>query len=544
MSRIDVSELAKIIFDLIVIGGGITGAAIARDATLRGLKVLVLDKNDFASGASSKSSKLIHGGLRYLENYQFKLVAESVREREQTLKLAPHLTKLQPFMYMLYDGAPDKKLFLNLGLTFYDIVSGSWMARRHKMLSTKNVLTRQPTFNQTGLRGAALYYDLATDDARLTIETLKSALELGAVAVNHCEVIGLTQNDQKYNGVIILDHPTKTKAQVNGHYIINAAGSWSDHITQFVEPTAQHMHPTKGIHIVLDKVDFSIDSAVFVRSPDDGRLIWPIPSLHDDRIYIGTTDSDFDGDFDNVYPERSEVQYLLNAANFLIPSAKLNLGHVKGAWAGLRPLIAPKKQTNNNSAPREHQVLQNAPGFFSIIGGKLTSHRVMARHLLDAVIKADQNQYLLSLSPSNAAKLPISGGAITNPTKASIIETELSAMGVPHPFYKRWIKIYGSNASIIANIWTEMTDKQDIAYSNNITPAEIKYCVKHELAFTLSDFMIRRTSQFFWEIDGGMNNINEIADEMQTLIGWSNNNKRQEIANYQKTLNNNRIFLS
>ncbi|QDX97051.1 glycerol-3-phosphate dehydrogenase/oxidase [Pectobacterium carotovorum subsp. carotovorum] len=295
MRRINLADIKDEVFDIIIIGAGVTGSAIARDASLRGLKTIVIEKDDIAAGTSSKSSKLIHGGLRYLETLQFGLVAESVKERELALKMAPHLTKVESFMYMFYDGYPEKKWQMNLGLSFYDFVSGAWRSRRHKMLSTADVIAMQPQFNQNGLNGAALFYDVSTDDARITIDTMKSACEHGAGLINHCRVTDLVFNDSRCTGVMVKDEISKTEGVVLGRYVVNSTGPWSDSIMQMEKKSADMLKPTKGVHIVLDKKDFPLNSAVFMRSPDDGRVVWPVPSVEGDRVYIGTTDTTFEG---------------------------------------------------------------------------------------------------------------------------------------------------------------------------------------------------------------------------------------------------------
>ncbi len=542
MKRFNLQNLGKDPFDIIIIGGGVTGAATARDAALRGLKVLLVEKEDFAAGTSSRSTKLIHGGLRYLETYQFKLVAESVKERELTLKLAPHLTKVQPFLYMLYKDAPEKKWLLNLGLSFYDFSSGNWNKRLHKMLSKKQVLERQPEFREDGLLGAAMFYDVSTDDARMTLDIASSAAKHGAQLINHCEVIGLIHDEHKCNGVKVKDKLSQKEYIIHGHYIINATGAWSDDILGFEEPSSQMLRPTKGVHIVLRKKDFPLYSAVFMRSPDDGRVVWPIPSMQDDRVFIGTTDTTYNGDFDEVYPEKKDIQYLLNVANHLMPKAKLTLDHIIGSWAGLRPLIAPKEDVNNSKTPREHQVIKSPSGLFSIIGGKLTSNRIMARHIVDAVVKQDAYKYFSpSILPYRAHKIPISGAQekgcrgcarqknhyAKNDLIASLTHEEL-----PYELAKTWVERYGYNAFKIADIWLEDKNKQVNLNVRNLTLAELSYCIKEEMACSLKDLLISRTSIFFWGQNTSKDKIESIAKEMGKLLNWDDIETSKQIEEY------------
>lgn len=543
MRRADLHSISKQQYDLIVVGCGVTGAAIARDAALRGLKVLAVEKEDIASGTSSRSSKLIHGGLRYLETYQFGLVAESVREREMALRVAPHLTKVQPFLYMFYDDAPDKKWLLNLGLTFYDVVSGSWAKRRHRMLSRNQVLERQPQFRQEGLNGAALFFDVSTDDARVTIDTIKSACEQGAEVINHCEVVGLTFDDKRCNGVQVKDRLTGETGVVQGHYVVNASGPWSDNILRFEDGNSKVLRPTKGVHIVLRKSDFPLHSAVFTRSPDDGRVVWPIPSMQDDRVFIGTTDTTYEGDLDNVCPDKQDIDYLLNVANHLMPTARLEPKHVVGSWAGLRPLIAPKDDLNNSKTPREHQIMVSDSGVLSIVGGKLTSHRVMAKQVIDRVIREDGYKYLSpSLLPHTAHKVVLSGarpigqgGYSHNQVVAKLVECQ-----VPMELARAWAGRFGSNALKVAEIYRADPANQVRLSERGLTVAELDYCVNYEVASQLADLLIRRTSEFFWDKQGGLAQIKAIAAEMQQRLGWSDEQTAQQIERYQRLVEQHR----
>jgi glycine/D-amino acid oxidase-like deaminating enzyme len=326
VSRPTPASLRETLFDVVVIGGGITGAAAARDAAMRGLSTLLVEKDDFAAGTSSRSSKLIHGGLRYLQTYQFGLVAESLRERERLLRLAPHLTEVKPFLYLLYRGDPETRTLLNLGLTFYDVASGAWLRRRHRMLSPRQVLEREPHLRSEDLLGAGLFHDALTDDARLTLDTVKAADRSGATVLNHAAVTGLVLENGSARGVRIADEISGEPVEVHARQVLNATGPWAD-VTRSLETgepgTAAEddgsgglrLRPTKGVHIVLRREDFPLSTALFLRSPDDNRVVWPIPSRDGEHVYIGTTDTDYSGDLDHVAPDEADVQYLLNVAN-------------------------------------------------------------------------------------------------------------------------------------------------------------------------------------------------------------------------------------
>nr|WP_272919464.1 glycerol-3-phosphate dehydrogenase/oxidase [Amycolatopsis rubida] len=514
---------------MIVIGGGITGAATARDAALRGLSVLLVEKDDFAAGTSSRSSKLIHGGLRYLETYQFRLVAESLRERERMLRLAPHLTEVRPFLYLLYEGYPESKSLLNLGLTFYDAASGEWRKRRHRMLSARQVLDREPHLAADGLLGAGMYYDVLTDDARLTVDTAKGAADAGARLMNHATVTGLVLDGGKARGVTLADQVTGEVYDVRAKQVVNATGPWTDR-TRALEhgrgPTGR-LRPTKGVHIVVRKSDFPLNTAVFLRSPDDNRVVWPTPSLESDVVYIGTTDTDYDGDPDAVKPEDADIRYLLNVANRTIPAARLTEKHVVGAWAGLRPLVAPEPGTSASNTSREHAITVGPTGMLTISGGKLTSNRVMAKHLVDAAVKRlgipGRRKYL-------ADKVPVVGGAAIDHSEFT---GRALAAGVPAAVAESWLRRYGSQSEQLLSRWTTSSNAQEIIGPRGLSRAEVRHCVAEEMCQSLADLLVRRTSIFFWDARGGLDQIDAIAGELASLLAWSPDRERMEIAEYR-----------
>ncbi|MBK5248921.1 MAG: glycerol-3-phosphate dehydrogenase/oxidase, partial [Actinomycetales bacterium] len=414
MQRASRSEIVDRVFDVVVIGGGITGAATARDAALRGLSVLLVEKDDFASGTSSRSSKLIHGGLRYLQTYQFRMVAESLRERERMLRIAPHLTRVRPFLYLLYQGYPESKALLNLGLTYYDVASGAWRRRRHRMLDAAQVLALEPHLAAEGLIGAGLYHDVLTDDARVTLDTVHGAADAGARVMNHARVVDLLREAGRIAGVRIRDELTGETFDAVGRQVLNATGPWTETVRAMETGSgASRLRPTKGVHIVVRKTDFPLGTAVFLRSPRDGRVVWPTPSLEEDLVYIGTTDTDYTGPLDDVVPTQEDVEYLIEVANVAIPAARLDLSHVVGSWAGLRPLVAPAPGVSADKTSREHEISTGPGGMLTISGGKLTTSRLMAKQLVDAAAHALRPRRGAGASVrSTTTQVPIAGGEL------------------------------------------------------------------------------------------------------------------------------------
>lgn len=521
-------------YDVIVVGGGVTGAACARDAALRGRRVLLLDKDDIAAGTSSRSSKLIHGGLRYLETYQFKLVAESLRERELSLSLAPHLTRVDPFLYLVYEGDSYGLGMLNFALTFYDIASGQWRARRHHMMSAQKVLQREPGLNPNGLKGAGMYFDVLTDDARFTLDIAKGAAEEGADVLTHMQVSGLETEGTQVTGVHAIDTVTGISHTFHGRIVVNATGPWSGTLVaqEYGEPVAK-LKPSKGVHIVLDKADFPLNTAVFIRSPDDGRVTWPTPALESDRVYIGTTDTEYAEDVDRVEPTEQDVQYLLNVANHTLPDAHVDESHIIGSWAGLRPLIAPAPGTTVGNASREHRVETGPGGMITITGGKLTSNRVMAKHVVDLAEKK------LSSTPGRyrAHQVPISGGVTS---QLESIRTQADDAGVPNELAERWTSHYGSNAGKILQLWRENPANQEVVAARNLTRAEILYCLTDEFCVTIEDLLVRRTSLFFWDRNGGLDDIHQVATIMADHWGWTADETSRQIDVYTQLVRRHR----
>ena len=532
MRRATPAEVAGRRYDVVVIGGGITGAATAREAALRGLTVLLVEKDDFAAGTSSRSSKLIHGGLRYLESYQFRLVAESLRERERMLRVAPHLTEVRPFLYLLHDGEPPSRFLLSLGLTFYDVASGAWRTRRHRMLSAAQVAAREPYLATEGLRGAGLFHDVLTDDARLTVDTVHGAAEAGAHVLNHAAVTGLVLEDGRAGGVRVADRIGGGTFEVRARRVLNATGPWTERTRALETPDGDGSRPeagpvtrpTKGVHIVVRRSDFPLGTAVFLRSPDDGRVVWPVPSLQEDLVYIGTTDTDYTGDLDDVHPEPADIRYLLDVANRAIPAARLTERHVVGSWAGLRPLVAPPPGVSESDTSREHQISTGPAGMLTISGGKLTSSRLMARQLVDAAVSSMRRR------TRRAPVRPLPGA---DARAIRDVRTTALAHAVPLPIVETWIGRYGSKARHVLERWLAGPDAREVVGVRLLTRAEIAYCVEEELVVTLADLMVRRTSAFFWDATGGLASIEAVADELQRLVPWTDRQRRAEVEEYR-----------
>jgi glycerol-3-phosphate dehydrogenase len=541
MRRFELHEIERRTFDLAIIGGGVTGASAAREAALRGLSVALVEKNDFASGTSSRSTKLLHGGLRYLESHEFKLVREACRERELMLKLAPHLANIKPFIYVLYQGCPESMRLLAAGLSIYDLFSGNPLKRRHRMLSAPALRDLEPHLNTEQLVGGGLYYDVLTDDARFTIDTLKGAARAGALLANYAEVTALAQDSRKIRGIEVADRITGEVGVVRARQVINTAGPWVDTVRFLEEGVGERLlRPTKGVHIVVRKKDFPLEHAVFVRSPRDNRVVWPIPALDQELVYIGTTDTDYEGPLDLVTATDDDIDYLLEVANFTIPEAALDRRHIVATWAGLRPLIGPEGSMAASSVSREQQIVTSPRGLLTIAGGKLTTARVMGRQVIDAAIELLAENYGIREVPrSRSASVPISGG---DPGELFLAHRRLAELPIDQGVRDRW-RVYGGNAQALAdNVEADPTAGHDLGVKH-LTPAEIRYAVQHEMALTLTDFFARRASLFYWTEDGGLSVGDAVADEMGHLLGWSAEQRSEQLSTYREWVDANRFVV-
>ena len=358
------------VFDVLIVGGGITGAGVARDAAMRGMRVAIVEKSDWASGTSSKSSRLVHGGIRYLEHGDISLVRESVREREILLRIAPDLVKPLEFTWPVYRGARLPRWKLRIGLTIYDILAGKRRGRRHQSLDAAGVLELEPRVSPENLRGGASYFDAATDDAGLTRANMAAASRHGAVCVDHAMMESATTTSRKPDGALVRDMVGGGSIRVAAKSIVSAIGPWQ-------------AKGTKGSHIAVPRSRVGNNGAITMISPDDGRVMFTLPS--GDETIFGTTDLRTDESPDDVKASESEIAYILRAANFYFPDSKLSRDDITATWAGIRPLAAAPAGMKPSSISREHRILRDRSGIIVVTGGKLTTYRSMASEIVDEV---------------------------------------------------------------------------------------------------------------------------------------------------------------
>ena len=515
--RESLDRLAHDRFDVLVIGGGITGAGVARDAAMRGLRVALVEQHDFASGTSSRSSRLVHGGVRYLEYGQLGLVFESSRERRTLRRIAPHLVRPLPFVWPVYRGARVTRWKLAAAMTLYDALSLFRNVGRHERLTPRGVLAREPRLRSVRLTGGARYWDAATDDARLTLATVRSAQQSGAVVVNHARVVALLRDGDRITGARVLDDVQGGFTEVRADIVVNATGPWSDRVEALAHPAATSgVRGSKGVHVSVPRSRIGNAFAITLLAPQDGRVMFVLPSGA--FTIIGTTDTFDDVSPDEVRASETDVAYLLSAANHYFPEAELTTPDVVSAWAGLRPLAIHSRSGGTSEpgrASREHAIVQTAPGLVRVTGGKLTTYRSMACAVVDVVERA------LGIRPTRCrtALELLPGGGLGDVGAEIERATRTIGDGV---VAERLVHAHGSEWG---DVWS--VAEREPALRERVSPerpylmAELRYAVTHEHAFTLGDLLIRRTPIAFETTDHGREAARRAAPQVAAWLGWS-----------------------
>ncbi|MEM9190573.1 MAG: glycerol-3-phosphate dehydrogenase [Myxococcota bacterium] len=540
-SRNDMWEKLEGSYDLLVVGGGITGAGIARDAARRGLRVALVEMADLASGTSSRSSKLVHGGLRYLEHYEFSLVFEAVSERRILMDLAPHLVNPLGFLFPVYDGSPHKLWLINAGMWLYDGLSLFRSPKIHKKLSAKQVETVEPALNQERLKGAPLYYDCSTDDARLTLETALDAIENGATFVTWCKAARfLKQEDGRLAGAVVRDEFTGEEKEIHARAIINATGPWTDRTVGMSSepPRGELLRPTKGIHIVVDYQKLPVNHAVVCFHPEDQRVLFAVP--WGDRTYVGTTDTDYQGDPGEVAANSDDVDYLVDAANAYFPEHPLSRSDVISTWAGIRPLMAPPSNdgVSESSVSREHQIVVGRDGLITIAGGKLTTYRRMAAEVVDTATRLLQmSGFDGKLVDAETDKHPLPGGVgWPEDDDHDKVAAQVTAVapGLSQETARYLADAYGMRSLRVAELAanTESLAAPLVPGRPEIL-AQVDIAVTEELSYTIADFMIRRTQLFYRDVDQGLEAVTTVAARMAELLDWSDTETASQIRDYE-----------
>ncbi|EAF5665603.1 glycerol-3-phosphate dehydrogenase/oxidase [Listeria innocua] len=518
-------------FDLVIVGGGITGAGIALDATSRGMSVALVEMGDFASGTSSRSTKLVHGGLRYLQQFEIKEVADLGKERAIVYENGPHVTTPEWMMLPFHKGGNMGKTTASFGIRLYDYLAGVKKNERRKILSAKETLAKNPFVKKDGLKGSGYYVEYRTDDARLTIEVMKKAVELGANAINYTKAEHFLYDDKKQVvGVTVTDRLTGKAYDIKGHRVINAAGPWVDKVRKLDYATNnKHLRLTKGIHLVIDKQKFPMEQAVYFDTPD-GRMVFAIP--RDKKVYVGTTDTVYDEAVINPKALESDHNYVIKAINYMFPDVHISEKDIESSWAGVRPLIYEEGK-DPSEISRKDEVWFSESGLITMAGGKLTGYRKMAEKLLDDVSKTLSKETGKKYKTVQTKHLPISGGDIGGSEQ---LESFLSKKAKEGNNRFGWTleegreiaKRFGSNIDQLFTYAQEHKDQNETTLPNSLY-AELRYSIQHEAVTTPIDFLLRRTGYLLFDMPYLLEWKDAVVDEMAKQFHWSDDVKQTYI---------------
>lgn len=531
-------RLASEAFDVLVIGGGISGAAVARDAARRGFRTGLVEARDFAEGTSSRSSRLVHGGLRYLEHFELDLVFEASQERRTLLRIAPHLVRPLEFLFPIFDTGRVGTLKLDAGLWLYDALSLFRNIERHQMLGGEELLEREPRLRQEGLLGGARYFDAQVDDARLVITTILSAAEAGAAVANRLEAVSIDTSDWPGHRVSVRDQEDGGDFEIDALTVVNATGPWSEetlHRAGVDRPT--RLAPSRGTHIHVPRRRIGHESAFIFEAPADRRIMFVLP-WREDLTLIGTTDVFDEGRPEDVAATAPEIAYLLDATNHLFPEARLEPADVLSAWAGLRPLVAPEPEgseeggeSDAGAVSREFEIHQRPDGVFTLVGGKLTSHRGMAEETVNRVARFLERADVHADRRCDTARVPLPGGNFDDLDQLGAhVRSLAEGLGVEASGADRLTRAYGTRAAeVLALVERQPELAAPILEGRPHLLAEAVYGVRHERALRVSDVLYRRTRVGLETRDGVESAARDVAAVVAGELGWDEARCEREV---------------
>ena len=517
-----VSTISEVTFDLLVIGGGITGAGIALDASTRGMNTALLEMQDFAAGTSSRSTKLVHGGLRYLKQLDFKVVAEVGKERAIVYENGPHVTTPEWMLLPLHKHGTFGSLMTSVGLRVYDLLAGVKKGERRVMLNRQETLEKEPLIKHQGLKGGGYYVEYRTDDARLTIEVLKAAVDHGTKALNYAKVEELLYENKKLVGVQVVDQLTGETFNVRAKKIINATGPWVDSIREKDgSKQGKGLVLSKGVHIVLDQSRFPLKQAVYFDTPDK-RMVFAIP--RNGKAYFGTTDTFYKKDPIAPDVSREDVDYLLQAIQFMFPNVKVTASDIESSWAGVRPLILEEGKSPSEIS-RKDEIWKSESGLITIAGGKLTGYRKMAETIVDQIAEEFKVELNRPFGPCQTKNLPISGGDVGGAANfeqyVQTVVEEAVAIGLIKEEASHLASFYGSNTPIVFELLHQHKNELETFALPKTIFAKLVYGLEHEMIATPVDFWFRRTGDLLFDIETVNKWKDPVLSYMADQFGWS-----------------------
>ncbi|WP_425656836.1 glycerol-3-phosphate dehydrogenase/oxidase [Tenacibaculum ascidiaceicola] len=514
-------ELQTTEFDILVIGGGITGAGIALDAASRGMKVALIEKNDFASGTSSKSTKLIHGGLRYLKQFDFWLVKEVGTERAIVHKLAPHLVIPEKMILPLIEGGTYGSWLTSIGLKVYDVLASVEGDDKRKMLDKKEALEKEPLLPENILNGAGFYAEYRTDDARLTIEVLKTASQYDAQILNYTRAYEFIYENKRVVGAKVTDAFTDENYEIKAKYVVNAAGPWVDELRQINNSKiGKRLHLTKGVHLVVPHEKLPVKQSVYFDIPD-GRMMFAIP--RGKVTYFGTTDTNYQQDKDTVETSMVDALYLIEAVNNMFPDIQLTIDDIQSSWAGLRPLIHEEGKSASELS-RKDEIFVSDTKLISIAGGKLTGYRKMAERIVDIVAKKMKRRFEVEFDPIQTEEIVLSGGPFQNYKSVKLyinqIYKRIKSFGFSEKDASYLVHNYGKQTELILDKFDELNEEN---IQERLLKAEVWFTIKHEMTCTPTDFFMRRTGRLFFDKPSVDLYKNLVIQEFTNRFKWDKN---------------------
>ncbi|EZP75853.1 glycerol-3-phosphate dehydrogenase [Parageobacillus genomosp. 1] len=528
-------EMCKQHYDVLVVGGGITGCGIALDAVTRGMKTALVEMQDFAAGTSSRSTKLVHGGLRYLKQLEVKMVAEVGRERAIVYENGPHVTTPEWMLLPIHKGGTFGKWSTSIGLWVYDHLAGVKRSERRKMLSAKETLQKEPLLKREGLRGGGYYVEYRTDDARLTMEVIKKAVELGADAVNYAKVEQFLYNESgKIIGARCRDQLSGQTYEIRAKKVINAAGPWVDTLREKDHSkTGKRLQLTKGVHIVIDQKRFPLKQAIYFDTPD-GRMVFAIP--RDGKTYVGTTDTFYNEDIANPTMTEEDRDYLLRAIHYMFPSVHITATDVESSWAGVRPLIYEEGK-DPSEISRKDEIWQSPTGLITIAGGKLTGYRKMAETVVDLVAKLLAEEEGRTFRPCQTKHLPISGGDVGGSQQLPAFIAKKAEEAVRYGFTKeegeRLAKIYGTNVDQLFELSKQYDTSCGLSREQFV---RLLYAIDYEMAAKPIDYFIRRTGALLFDIASVRRQKDRVIAFMANYLQWTKEQTAAYTAELDKAL--------
>lgn len=521
-------QLTQAPVDVLIIGGGITGAGIALDASARGMRAGVLEMQDFAAGTSSRSTKLVHGGLRYLKQFEVKMVAEVGKEREIVYENGPHVTTPEWMMLPFHKGGTFGPLSTNVGLRVYDFLAGVKKGERRQMLSRNKAMNLEPLVKQDGLKGAGYYVEYKTDDARLTMEVMKKAVEKGALALNYVKVKGFLYDNGKVVGVVAEDQLNGKIHEIFAKKIVNAAGPWVDTLRdEDKSKNGKTLQLTKGIHLVFDQSRFPLRQAIYFDMPD-GRMAFAIP--RQGKVYVGTTDTVYKQDIAHPTMTREDRDYVLEAVNFMFPDVAITVEDVESSWAGLRPLIHEEGK-DPSEISRKDEIFVSDSGLISIAGGKLTGYRKMGENIIDLVSKQLESETGVTFPKVSTKKMALSGGEVGGSKGFKALKSDRlnrsAEYGLTTDAMELLVDRYGANVDVVLDFYREGLAEAADANLDPLVYAMLRYGIEAEAVCKPVDFFIRRTGALYFDIEWVRSHKRAVNDYMAIVFQWTDDQQER-----------------